>query len=102
MNAFNARQLAQTYKLSYVAAENIIRDARERQQRRLLPLTVLVILCMVVVLIGTTLDPAVDKLAIRLPLTAALTIALIQQLLIRRRARQPILDAAQQASPQNN
>lgn len=102
MNIFNAQQLATAYDLRYVVAEKIIREAREQQQRRLLPLTVMVVLFIVAVLISTLIDIPRGTLARHLLLAGAVILSLIQQLLIRQRARQPILDAAQQASPQNN
>jgi hypothetical protein len=102
MNIFNAQRLAKAYDLRYVVAEKIIREAREQQQRRLLSLTVMVVLCIVTALLSTVLDIPRGTLARHLLLAGAVILSLIQQLLVRHRARQSILDAAQQAAPQKS
>ena len=102
MNVFNAGKLAQAFKLPYATAERIIHQTRVKHQRRWLPLTVAGIACALVGLFFAWFDAPDHGHLKHLCFSATLILLIIVKALTRRAARQPIIDAARQASAQRN
>ncbi|WP_430391997.1 hypothetical protein [Dyella sp. 20L07] len=102
MNAFDPHQLAQAFGLRIPLADDIIHRVTTQSRRRWWPLTALSLACGLLGIVAAFLSDKGNKLTYELPLMIAVLTSLTQMFLVRRAARQPILDAAQAASSQNN
>lgn len=104
MNPLKPKELAQAYGLRYVDAEIIIRTAIDKAKKGLLALSALVMFGGGAALVCLFISPVPHDGKVRLILLGCLIVALTQQFIARRRARQPILDAAaaRGAKAQNN
>ena len=102
MNVFNAGQLARAFDLPYVTAERIIREAKAQHQRRWFPLTIAGCACALAGLVSALLQTSASSLATHLWFVSGVVLTLLALSLTRRAARQPIIDAARQASPRRD
>ena len=96
---FNAGTLAQAFKLPYATAERIIHEVQAKHQRRWLPLTVAGMACALAGLFLAWFGAPDQRLPKQLCFTVALVLFMTVKVLTRRAARQPIRNAARQASP---
>lgn len=94
MNPLNAKDLALAYKLRYVDAEVIIRNAVANELKGMLSLTVLAAVCGIAGIVCLFVSQVPHDWKARLPLLIAIVVGMTQRWLAQRRARQPILDAA--------